>query len=107
MHFAPKHRFQTLQKLDTSSIATDNWNAVQKYLPRNKQQGFAIATPEQFSEIEVLVSPNRYYMPWPVTHLRLFTTYETHAKLAVAIGRHLNDHRLASNVPASVASLAP
>lgn len=55
-----------------------------------------------FSEIERLALPDKYYMPWPVTHLRLFSICETHAKLAAAIGRHFDDHRLASNISASV-----
>ena len=184
MHHSPKHRFQSKKLPNLDWVASDSWNAMQRYLwrlhcntqgtspasslpqsplpyllaspwlvlshfvgwsisaacywtlpelmsvvslarltfmafcayigrielqktdlipvPLDKEPRFVLVSPSDFSIMEELALPDKYYRPWPLENQNVQTTLTEYAELAGDIGRYHCDHRVASNIRSSV-----
>ena len=72
------------------------------FIPLDKQPGYVLVSPAEFSLMEELALPDKYYIPWPVSYLNFGSIIRDHARLVSDIGEHHQDPRLARNITSSV-----
>lgn len=74
------------------------------FVPLDKQPGYVIVTPEQFSEMELYALPGKYYIPFPISQVNFDSILRIHNQLAKDIADFHGDPRLVANIKSSLAS---
>lgn len=73
-------------------------------VPLDKSPGFVLVDPTQFSVMEELALPIKYYMPCPLSCVNVSSCINTYKKLASDIANFHGDMRVARNICSSLES---
>ena len=71
-------------------------------IPLDKQPGFVLVSPLEFSKMEFAALSSLYHVPWPMSFVNHRTVLDEYAKLAQDIGAFHEDSKLAVNIRSSV-----